>query len=106
MANGTSVLFVSGLFSADEAMGYVRLLADLATKAPTVCLSVSQFVRLSVCMFIFLLFHKVSGLYLSLAVSLCGLAGAGHHGAASLADAIAAKWVQEADRGEPARVGS
>lgn len=48
----------------------------------------------------------MSGLYLSLAVSLCGLAGAGHHGAASLADAIAAKWVQEADRGEPARVGS
>ena len=51
VANGISVLFMSGLFSADEAMGYVRLLADLATKAPTVCLSVSQFVFLSACLY-------------------------------------------------------
>ena len=51
VANGISALFTSGLFSADEAMGYVRLLADLATKAPTVCLSVSQFVCLSVCLY-------------------------------------------------------
>lgn len=41
VANGISVLYTSGLFSADEAMGYVRLLADLATQAPLVCLYLS-----------------------------------------------------------------
>lgn len=41
VANGISVLFTSGVFSADEAMGYVRLLADLATKAPLVRLYLS-----------------------------------------------------------------
>lgn len=43
VATGTSAAFTAGLLSAEETMGYVRLLADLATMAPTVC------VRVSVC---------------------------------------------------------
>jgi len=46
----------------------------------------------------------VCGLHLSLAVTLSELAAAGHHSAASLADAVAAKWVQEVNGGEPAQV--
>lgn len=81
-------------------MRYVGLLADLATKAPTVSVMEidgedTQHARVSCCC---LCRHAQACVYhLSLAVSLHDLTLAGHPSVHSLADSIAAKWVQEAN---------